>query len=304
MIGHYDNPSKAQQLNAALSTCTGDVVGVFDAEDDVADTLLLHVEALFIKSCADVVQGGVQLMNLGDRPQRWFQVHNVLEYFFWFTSRMAYQADAGFVPLGGNTVFVYRGLLEQAGGWPESLTEDCALGVLLSTKFGAKVATAYSAELATREEAPPTIFNKQVGSLFWQRDRWVRGFLMELIAGQWLKMPMLKQRALAGYILATPVLQGASSVLLPIAIITAVLAKAPIAIAMMMFIPLIPVGIIILTQLLALREFARAYNVKASIWHYASILFLSPMYQFVLMSAALMAIYKAARGDMEGYSQV
>ena len=301
VIRHYENPSKAQQLNAALATCTGDVVGVFDAEDDVADTLLLHVEALFLKSRADVVQGGVQLMNLGDRFQRWFQVHNVLEYFFWFTSRMAYQADAGFVPLGGNTVFVYRSLLEQAGGWPPSLTEDCALGVLLSTKFGAKVATAYSAELATREEAPPTIFNKQLGSLFWQRDRWVRGFLAEFAAGQWLMMPTLKQRALAGYILATPVLQGASSVLLPIAIITAVLGKVPIAIAMAMFVPLIPMGIIILTQLLALREFTREYKVKASVWHYASILFLSQIYQFILMAAALMAAYKAARGDMVWY---
>jgi cellulose synthase/poly-beta-1,6-N-acetylglucosamine synthase-like glycosyltransferase len=301
VIRHYKNPSKAQQLNAALATCTGDVVGVFDAEDDVADTLLLHVEALFLKSRADVVQGGVQLMNLGDRLQRWFQVHNVLEYFFWFTSRMAYQADAGFVPLGGNTVFVYRSLLEQAGGWPQSLTEDCALGVLLSTKFGAKVATAYSAELATREEAPSTIFNKQLGSLFWQRDRWVRGFLAEFAAGQWLKMPTLKQRALAGYILATPVLQGASSVLLPIAIITAVLGKVPIAIAMAMFVPLIPMGIIILTQLLALREFTREYKIKASIWHYASILFLSQIYQFILMTAALMAAYKAARGDMVWY---
>jgi hypothetical protein len=144
VTAHYDKSSKAQQLNAALAVCTGDVVGVFDAEDDVAESLLLHVEALFRKSGADVVQGGVQLVNLGGRLRQWFQVHNVLEYYFWFTSRMAYQADAGFVPLGGNTVFVYRRLLEEAGGWPLTLTEDCSLGVLLSTQFSAKVATAYS----------------------------------------------------------------------------------------------------------------------------------------------------------------
>ncbi len=110
VIDHYEKGSKAHQLNTALAECRGEVVGVFDAEDDVADTLLLHVEALFAESGADIVQGGVQLMNLGDRPRRWFQVHNVLEYYFWFTSRMAYQSDVGFVPLGGNTVFIYRDL--------------------------------------------------------------------------------------------------------------------------------------------------------------------------------------------------
>jgi len=70
-----------------------------------------------------------------------------------------------------------------AGGWPHSLTEDCALGVKLCTEFGAKVATAYSPELTTKEEVPPSIFNREIGSLFWQRDRWVRGFIGEFISG-------------------------------------------------------------------------------------------------------------------------
>ena len=85
---------------------------------------------LFRQTGADIVQGGVQLMNL-DFPasedanvlQRawmafrgWFCVHNVLEYFSWFSSRMFYQADQGFVPLGGNTVFIRRDLLNRVGG--------------------------------------------------------------------------------------------------------------------------------------------------------------------------------------------
>ena len=114
-------------------------------------------------------------------------------------------------------------------------------------------------------------------------------------------MPTLKQKAVAGYILATPILQGASAVLLPVALITALLVKAPISIAMLMFAPLIPVGISVLTQLLGLREFAQAYKVKANIWHYASVLFLTPLYQLILMAAALVAAYKAARGDMTWY---
>jgi cellulose synthase/poly-beta-1,6-N-acetylglucosamine synthase-like glycosyltransferase len=299
--GHYDRPSKAQQLNRALSFSSADVVGVIDAEDDVAASLLRYVEALFAVSGAEVVQGGVQLMNLGESIGKWFQVHNVLEYFFWFTSRMAYQATAGFVPLGGNTVFVYRGLLNQAGGWPDTLTEDCALGVVLAVEHGATVAAAYSAELATREESPPTIFNKRLGALFWQRDRWVRGFVTELVGGKWLELPTLRRRALAGYFLANPVLQAVSAVLLPLAVITALLVKAPIGLTLLMFAPLVPLGITVLSQLVGLRQFTRSYRVKARIWHYASLLFLAPLYQLILAGAAAMALYKYGKGDTRWY---
>lgn len=299
--GHYDRPSKAQQLNWALSFSSGDVVGVIDAEDDVAASLLRHVEALFLISGAEVVQGGVQLMNLGEGIGKWFQVHNVLEYFFWFTSRMAYQADVGFVPLGGNTVFVYRRLLEEAGGWPDTLTEDCALGVVLAVEHGATVAAAYSPELVTREESPPTIFNREQGSLFWQRDRWVRGFVTELTRGKWLEMPTLRRRTLAGYFLANPVLQAFSAVLLPVALLTAVLVKAPIGLTLLMFTPMVPLGITVLSQLVGLRQFARSYRMKACIWHYASVLFLAPLYQVILAAAAAVAMYKYGKGDTRWY---
>src|SRR6516165_9112691 len=59
IVDHYANPTKAQQLNRALEVCMGDVIGVIDAEDDVAADLLVHTEALFERTGADVVQGGV-----------------------------------------------------------------------------------------------------------------------------------------------------------------------------------------------------------------------------------------------------
>jgi len=298
---HYRNPTKAQQLNRALEVCMGDVVGVIDAEDDVAEDLLVHAEALLSRSGADVVQGGVQLMNLGSSLGKWFQVHNVLEYFFWFTSRMAFHASTGFVPLGGNTVFVRRELLERAGGWPLSITEDCALGVRLSTEFGAKVATAYSARLTTREEAPPSVFNKEAGSLFWQRDRWVRGFLEEFLAGRWLKMPSLRQKILAAYILATPILQAISFVMLPVAIVIGLLTSTPVGVALLLFTPYIPIGLTLVTQVIGLHDFCVKYGKKASPWHYASLVLLSPLYQVVLSGAATVAVYKYATGDKTWY---
>lgn len=301
VVERYYKPSKAQQLNRALRHCTGEVVGVIDAEDDVATGLLVHTEALFVQTGADVVQGGVQLMNLGRGLEKWFQVHNVLEYYFWFTSRMAFHATEGFVPLGGNTVFIRREMLDRAGGWPLTLTEDCSLGVKLSVEHHAKVATAYSAALTTREEAPPSIFNKRTGSLFWQRDRWVRGFLAEFVDGRWLRMPTLRQKALAGYILATPVMQAVSFILLPLAIIAGVTMKAPIPIALGMFVPLLPVALTTLSQLFGLHEFCRAYGVRASVWHYASVLFLAPLYQVILAGAAAVAVYKYTVGDDTWY---
>jgi cellulose synthase/poly-beta-1,6-N-acetylglucosamine synthase-like glycosyltransferase len=301
VIGRYAKPSKALQLNRALSLCTGDIVGVVDAEDDVAGNLLAHAEALFHESGADVVQGGVQLMNIGRGLGKWFQVHNVLEYFFWFTSRMAFHANEGFVPLGGNTVFIRRDLLEAAGGWPHSLTEDCALGVKLCAEFGAKVATAYSADLATREEAPPSLFNKEAGSLFWQRDRWVRGFVGEFISGRWLEMSTPRQKILAGYILATPILQAVSFVLLPAAIVVGLLVKTPLAVAVLMFFPVLPITVTAATQLIGLHDFCAQYGQRASGWHYASVLFLAPLYQVLLAAAAAVAVCKYVLGDDTWY---
>ncbi|MCW2584211.1 MAG: glycosyl transferase, family 2, partial [Klenkia sp.] len=56
--------NKPKALNRALEHCRGDVVGVFDAEDEVHPQLLRHIDARFVETGADVVQGGVQLMNI------------------------------------------------------------------------------------------------------------------------------------------------------------------------------------------------------------------------------------------------
>ena len=86
---------------------------------------------------AHVVQGGVQLMNY---RSSWWSLRNVLEYFFWFPSRLHFHARSGFIPLGGNTVFVRTDLLRLVGGWDaDCLAEDCELGVRLSAA-GARVA--------------------------------------------------------------------------------------------------------------------------------------------------------------------
>ena len=301
VIGHYEVAGKHAQLNGALPYCTGDYIGPIDSEDDVAPELLVHVESLIRRTNADIVQGAVQLMNLGRTWQEWFKVHNVEEYRAWYSSRMAFQVSAGFVPLGGNTVYTRASLLREVGGWQASPTEDCAAGVLMCTQYRVKVVAAHSPELATREEVPGTIFNKEIGSLFWQRVRWLQGTFQELMQGTWLQMPTLRQKLLAGYILATPILQAISCALMPVALATALVLKMPIGLTMFMFAPFIPMALTIVSMLVGIRTFGRDYKQKVRFRHYASILFLTPVYQVILAMAAIVGVVKHLRRDKGWY---
>ena len=132
VIDTHDIKSKAKALNSALPLCRGDVVGVFDAEDERAPRPAASTSTTrSAPGRADVVQGGVQLMNF---QSSWYSLRNCLEYFFWFRSRLHLQAEKGFIPLGGNTVFIRTDLLREIGGWDrECLAEDCDLGVRLSS---------------------------------------------------------------------------------------------------------------------------------------------------------------------------
>ena len=97
----------------------------------------------FRQTGAHVVQGGVQLdelpLQLVVAAQR-----------AWSTSSgspagCTSTRASGFIPLGGNTVFVRTDLLRQVGGWdPDCLAEDCELGVRLSSRGGAGRASPYS----------------------------------------------------------------------------------------------------------------------------------------------------------------
>src|SRR3977135_3984716 len=88
VVDHNWPKNKPTALNTALPACRGDVVGIIDAEDDVHPRLLRGVDAAFRATDADVVQGGVQLVNF---RSSWFALRNCLEYFFWFRSRLHLQ---------------------------------------------------------------------------------------------------------------------------------------------------------------------------------------------------------------------
>ena len=281
--------NKPKALNTALRKCRGDIVGVFDAEDEVHPGLLRLVEARFEESGADVVQAGVQLMNV---QTSWWSLRNCLEYYFWFRSRLHFHAEKRFIPLGGNTVFIRTELLREAGGWdPHCLAEDCEIGVRLSTR-GAVVAVAYDPQAVTREETPGSI-----RALVKQRTRWDQGFLQVLRKGEWRKLPSRRQRWLARYTLAMPLLQAATGALMPLSLAMMFLLKVPMPTALVTFLPLAPTLVTMAVESAALGEFGREFGIRIRARDHARLLLGTVPYQLLLAAAAVRSVWRECRGQ-------
>ncbi len=289
VMDHSVPKNKPKGMNTALPECRGDIVGVFDAEDEVHPKLLRLVDARFSETGADVVQGGVQLMNV---QSSWWSLRNCMEYYFWFRSRLHFHAEARFIPLGGNTVFIRTDRLRAAGGWDaECLAEDCEIGVRLSTE-GARVAVAYDPEVVTREETPGSL-----KSLYKQRTRWSQGFLQVLKKGEWRKLPSRRQRLLARYTLAMPFLQASTGLMIPISIALMLTAKVPPLVAMITFLPVVPTLVTLAVEAAGVGDFARSYGVKLRVRDYVRLVLGTFPYQVLLAAAAVRAVVREARGD-------
>jgi glycosyltransferase XagB len=280
--------NKPLALNAGLAVCRNEVVGIFDAEDLVHPDLLTHVENCFLAGDVDVVQSGVQLMNYW---ASWYAVRNVLEYYFWFRSRLHFQAARHFVPLGGNTVFVYRKDLIALGGWDNNcLAEDCDLGVRLSAQ-GARTRVAYDKTLVTQEECPATL-----RSFLRQRTRWNQGYLQVLRKGDWKRLPRQNNRALAIGTLAMPFAQAFSGLLIPLSLAGIIFLRLPDAVALLSFLPLLPTLATLAVEVAALHEFGALYGRQPRLRDYSRLVLGAPLFQILLAYAAARAVVRELRG--------
>jgi glycosyltransferase XagB len=281
--------NKPRQLNTSLADCTKEIVGIIDAESLTQIGLLKHVDATFRATGADVVQGSVHLMNYRDS---WFSLRNCLEYRIWFRSRLHGHAVSGFIPLGGNTVFTKRALIEQVGGWDgDCLAEDCEIGVRLSC-LGKKIVVAYDPDLTTQEETP-----ERIPQLIKQRTRWALGFMQVLAKGEWKKLPTRSQRFHAWWTLVQQHAVAFSGVALPVAITTALLADVPPVVVLITFLPLIPTMTMLMFEMLILHEWGRDMDLDVRARDYVRLLFSLPFYQFLLAVAVLRAVWKYVTGD-------
>jgi cellulose synthase/poly-beta-1,6-N-acetylglucosamine synthase-like glycosyltransferase len=295
-IGHvrlvtFSDPpiNKPHGLNIGLALATGSVVTIFDAEDEPHPDILRVVNTVMVREGAPIVQCGVQLMNYADR---WFSASNVLEYFFWFKSRMHYHAAVEMVPLGGNTVFLRRDVLEHVAGWDQRcLTEDADLGIRLST-MGLPIRVLYDDAYVTREETPPT-----VDQLVRQRTRWDQGFLQVLWKGEWLRLRTFQQRVLALYTLLSPLLQAVTVLYVPISVATILFVKTSTLVAMVSTLPLYMTVLQYLIGVAGLYEFVAVHGLKPSRWAAAQLLVAHLPYQWLLGFAALRAVWRQLTGD-------
>src|SRR5262249_15598028 len=284
-----DGPvNKPHGLNAALAHARHDVVTIFDAEDEIQPAIFDIVNTIMVTERVRVVQAGVQLMNF---DSNWYSTFNVLEYFFWFRSRLHYQAKHGAIPLGGNTVFFARELLERIGGWDENnLTEDADIGLRVCG-MGERVRVVYDHRYVTKEETPPTL-----RQFVRQRTRWSQGFMQTLRKGTWKQMPSRGQRFLAWYTLMFPHAQALPGLCLPIALITAFVLRAPVPVALLSWLPVLLLAAHFVTAVVGLYEFTEAHQLKASPRTVLTMALTWLPYQLVLAYAAARPLRPQLRG--------
>ena len=285
-----DKPvNKPHGLNAALPHIGCDVVTIFDAEDDIHPAIFHVVNTVMIQDKVNVVQAGVQLMNY---QSTWYSALNVLEYFFWFKSRLHYHAREGVIPLGGNTVFFKRDLLVRLGGWDEhNLTEDADLGLRVSVA-GERVRVVYDDRYVTKEETPPTL-----GQFIRQRTRWSQGFMQTLGKGTWKQMPTRKQRWLAFYVLAFPHGQALLGLYLLVSLGMIFLLKVPVLVGLISWLPVLMLAAHFVTQTVGLYEFTDAHGLKATPRAVLRMALAWYPYQLVLSYAAIRALRRQLTGQ-------
>lgn len=286
----FDLPAgKSRGMNIGLQKAKHNLLTIFDSEDDVSPDIFNIANTMFIRRDIDVLQCGVQLM---DYNSKWFSAHNVLEYFFWFKSRMHFHAALGIVPLGGNTVFFKADDLKEVGGWDEhGLTEDADLGIRLSL-LGKKFDVMYDAAHVTREETPPG-----AKAFVKQRTRWNQGFLQILAKKDWSQLPTLKQRALILYVLCAPAFMGLVIALTPMLMAIGFLFKIAVIVSLLTFMPFFLALLIMLISLIGLYEFGKDQRIKIKWWSYAWLVVTFMPYQLLLSISATRAVIRQWKGN-------
>ena len=289
LVTFDDKPiNKPHGLNKGFAESRNQIVTIFDAEDEIHPDILNVVNTVMLRDGVRVVQAGVQLMNY---DSSWYSVLNVLEYFFWFKSRLHYHARMGMIPLGGNTVFFHREVVDRIGGWDEAnLTEDADVGIRLSA-MQERVRVVYDDAYITKEETPPTLSH-----FVRQRTRWSQGFLQTLRKGAWLRLPTLHQKLMALYTLGFPSFQTILALYIPVSLWMMLTIKLPVPLAMFLMVPFYFLAAHYFISVVGLYEFAHAHGMHPSLRTPIVMALGYLPYQWVLSFAALRAFFRELRG--------
>lgn len=161
--------TKPRALNFALEFTTGDIIGVYDAEDRPAPDQLWRIVRQFAASPPEVacIQARLGYYNA---QENWLTRCFEVEYASWFDAMLPGLYAMGLpIPLGGTSLFIRRRALDAVGGWDShNVTEDADLGMMLA-RLGMRTALSSS---MTEEEA-----SSRAGAWVRQRSRWLKGYL-------------------------------------------------------------------------------------------------------------------------------
>ncbi len=161
--------TKPKACNFGLLRARGDLIVIYDAEDQPETDQLLKAAAAF--SAGDENLACMQArLNYYNADENWLTRLFTLEYALWFDWLLpALQNLRAPIPLGGTSNFFRTDILRAVGGWdPFNVTEDADLGLRLA-KLGYRVEMLNS---TTFEEA-----NCRLGNWVRQRSRWIKGHL-------------------------------------------------------------------------------------------------------------------------------
>jgi cellulose synthase/poly-beta-1,6-N-acetylglucosamine synthase-like glycosyltransferase len=164
--------TKPKALNFGLTLARGELVAVYDVEDE-PDPLQLRRAAVALRRLGPEV-GCVQAKLSYNNPDqnlitRWFTIEYAMWFSFFLPGLASMRAP---IPLGGTSNHFRRLALRSLGGWdPYNVTEDADLGIRMFREgYTVKVL-----ESVTLEEANSDFVN-------WvkQRSRWYKGYLQTL----------------------------------------------------------------------------------------------------------------------------
>ena len=155
---------------------------------------------------------------------------------------------------------------------------------------GAKIQIVYDAKHVTQEETPGS-----VEQFIKQRTRWSQGFYEIFFKMDWWKLPKLKQKLGAIYILLNPLIQASMMFYLPIGLFVAFTQRVPLGLAIASYIPLGILLIELLITMAGIREFAATYEKGLPRFFVVKMGLSLYIFQLMLAVASLRACYRFAR---------
>jgi cellulose synthase/poly-beta-1,6-N-acetylglucosamine synthase-like glycosyltransferase len=175
---------KAYALNRAIEEARGEICAFYDASDDIECTQIERAAGLMWEKEYDAVQAIVLRKGRSILSEFLW-----IDTAFWFRKYIPFVLGlAGGMPLSGEGLFVRTSVLKEVGGFPEVLTEDAYLGIML-TERGKRFGLVSS---VITEKAP-----RSIKAHFVQRLRWNRGYLTCLLRLVRSPLPLKKKSALS-----------------------------------------------------------------------------------------------------------